>query len=201
VFRPRPSQAWLRGKLGFSLPLRPRHEEARTPACSRHHGRAYRRPRGARAGPEGLDSSGPWSPKPARIYANPRARPRPGAPRRPHGYAVSGASTRPVRLPENRGVPSSIPGLATSRFYLLIAGFCAGSRAALRSCWGRLSAFRVQLSVLNGPHSGAEAPTPGDKARPRLARAPGRRARPPRATGGTVATAWWRDDLRLRRND
>src|SRR5215211_6277176 len=69
----------------------------------------------------------------------------------------------PLRLPENRGVPGSIPGLATLTFCLLIAGFCACQPAVLHSPWGRLSAFRVQLSVLNGPHSGVEAPTSGDQ--------------------------------------
>ena len=74
--------------------------------------------------PRVLDSSGPWSPKPARIYANPRVQPRRGDPRHPHCHAVSGASSRLLRLPENRGVPGSIPGLAISPFCLLIAAFC-----------------------------------------------------------------------------
>ena len=136
--------------------------------------------------PRVLDSSGPWSPKPARIYANPRVRPTLRAPRRPHCHAVSGASSRLLRLPENRGVPGSIPGLATPRFCLLFARFCARRPAALRSRWGRLSAFRVQLSVLNGPHSGVEAPTAGDKTAAWLARLPGRRSRPPRGLGPGV---------------
>src|SRR5215218_4730394 len=58
-----------------------------------------------------LDSSGPWSPKPARIDAN-RLRATATPSQKPHGYAVSGASTRPARLPENRGVASSIMALA-----------------------------------------------------------------------------------------
>jgi hypothetical protein len=110
-----------------------------------------------------LDSSGPWSPKPARIYANPRVRRRRHAARTPHRYGVSGASARPSRLPENRGVPGSIPGLATFRFLPAIARFCARRPAVSARVGGRLLAFRVQLSVLNGPHSGVEPPTSGDR--------------------------------------
>jgi hypothetical protein len=98
--------------------------------------------------PRVLDSSGPRSPKPARIYANPRVRPRLGAPRRPHGYAVSGASTPRLRLPENRGVPSSILGLAISPF------FCGRGRAVLGLRRGWLSASRVQFTVLNVTSAG-----------------------------------------------
>jgi hypothetical protein len=43
---------------------------------------------------EVLDSSGPWSPKPARIYANPRVERWRCDPRHPHCHAVSGASSR-----------------------------------------------------------------------------------------------------------
>jgi hypothetical protein len=111
----------------------------------------------------GLDSSGPWSPKPTRIYANQRVRPRLRAPRKPHGYAVSGASTRPSRLPENRGVPSSILGLAISPFCLLIGGFCACRAAAVRSRWARLSGFGVQFTVQKRPHSWVTGFQPGDK--------------------------------------
>jgi hypothetical protein len=140
--------------------------------------------------PRVLDSSGPRSPKPARTQPNPRVERRRCDPKQPHCHAVSGASTPRLRLPENRGVPSSILGLATLWFCLLIAGFCARRPAAVRSRWGRLSAFRVQLSVLNGPHSGVEAPTPGDKTATLLARAPERRSRAPGEVAGRSPTAW-----------
>jgi hypothetical protein len=88
------------------------HEAARTPACWWHYGRPTDGHAALAPGPRVLDSSGPWSPKPARIAAYPRVRPRLGAPRKPHRYAVSGASTPQLRLPENRGVASSILALA-----------------------------------------------------------------------------------------
>jgi hypothetical protein len=95
-----------------------------------------------------------------------------------------------LRLPENRGVPGSIPGLATPPFYLLIGGFCGRRAGAFRSRWGRVSAFGVEFTVLNCPHSWVAGFRPGDttatlarsssqaKVRDRRAGRPGGRQRP-----------------------
>ena len=70
---------------------------------------------------------------------------------------------RRLRLPENRGVPGSIPGLATSPFYLLIVEFCARHPAAFRSRREPFSGFGVQFTVLNRPRSWVTRFQPGDK--------------------------------------
>ncbi len=59
-----------------------------------------------------LDSTGPWSPKPARIYADPPVRRQWRHRQKPHLHGVSGGSSRLFRLAENRRVGSSILPLA-----------------------------------------------------------------------------------------
>jgi hypothetical protein len=74
-----------------------------------------------------------------------------------------------------------------SPFSLLIPRFCARRPAALRSRLGAGLAFRVESSVLNGPHSGVEALPPGDKAVTfARSRAPGG-GRDPQRRGRAVA--------------
>src|SRR5205807_6191538 len=62
-----------------------------------------------------LNSTGPWSPKPARIWANPRVRREFRRRQEPHIHAVSGGSLDLFGLAENRGVAGSILALAISR--------------------------------------------------------------------------------------
>jgi hypothetical protein len=139
--------------------------------------------------PRVLDSSGPRSPKPARIYANPRVRPRLGAPRRPNGYAVSGASTRPVRLPENRGVPSSILGLAIPAIGTFRPPPTRVSRAQKRPP----GVHELRAPARSGPpRRPAEAPSaPGSRVRrwPASSAASGPSARPARGSTARPGSA------------
>ena len=107
-----------------------------------------------------LDSSGPLSPKPTRIYRHLQVSASRRPLRRPHWYAVSGSSTPRSRLPENRGVPvrsgaSPFSALPANREVL-----CPAS-GRWRSRWARFSGFGVQFTVLNGPHPGGGGFHPG----------------------------------------
>jgi hypothetical protein len=102
--------------------------------------------------PRVLDSSGPWSPKPARINAKQRVRHRKRAPRKTHAYAVCGASTPRSRLTDIVVSPVRFRASPFLRSGCTSAGFRARRRCDLLARTRQLPA-RGPFQVQNPPRA------------------------------------------------